>query len=62
MDTSIILYMSILYPNVHFTNVNDIPNNPVKIIQNVATKPPTAIAIATPAMFPKPTVPETAPR
>lgn len=61
MDSSILFYISIFNPNVHSTNVDVIPNNPVKIIQNVATKPPTAIAIATPTMFPKPTVPETAP-
>ena len=38
----------------------DIPNNPQIIIQKVAPGPPNAIARATPAIFPFPTVPETA--
>ena len=36
------------------------PINPQTIIQNVAPGPPKAIAKATPAIFPLPTVPETA--
>ena len=36
------------------------PSNPQTIIQNVAPGPPRAIANATPAMLPLPTVPETA--
>ena len=36
------------------------PINPHKIIQNVAPGPPNAIATATPAIFPNPTVPDTA--
>ena len=39
---------------------HDMPSKPQMIIQNVAPGPPTAIATATPAMFPSPTVPETA--
>ena len=38
----------------------DIPINPQIIIQKVAPGPPNAIANATPAIFPLPTVPETA--
>ena len=49
-----------LTPSVHSTNLEDIPSNPHKIIQKVAPGPPIAIAIATPAMFPLPTVPDTA--
>ena len=41
-------------------NLVDIPNKPHNIIQKVAPGPPTAIAKATPAIFPLPTVPETA--
>jgi len=45
---------------VHSTNFVDIPKSPHIIIQNVAPGPPKEIAAATPAMFPSPTVPETA--
>jgi len=38
----------------------DIPSKPQIIIQNVAPGPPSAIAKATPAILPFPTVPETA--
>ena len=43
-------------PKVHSQNFNDIPNNPAKIIQKVAPGPPKLTAIATPAIFPNPTV------
>ncbi len=47
-------------PNVHSTNLEDIPIKPAKIIQKVAPGPPKDIAIATPAILPKPTVPDNA--
>ena len=49
-----------LTPKVHSTNLVDIPIRPQTTIQKVAPGPPTAIAKATPAIFPLPTVPETA--
>jgi len=36
------------------------PRRPARIIQNVAPGPPIVTATATPAMLPRPTVPETA--
>ena len=47
-------------PSVHSTNLEDIPNKPAIIIQNVAPAPPRETATATPAILPKPTVAETA--
>ncbi len=47
-------------PSVHSVNFVAIPIRPHTIIQNVAPGPPKAIATATPAIFPSPTVPETA--
>ena len=43
-------------PKVHSVNLDDIPRKPTKIIQKVAPGPPVPIAIATPAIFPNPTV------
>ena len=53
---------SFLYftPNVHSVNLVAMPNKPARIIQNVAPAPPMVTATATPAMLPKPTVPESA--
>jgi hypothetical protein len=45
---------------VHSTNFVHMPSRPARIIQNVAPGPPTVTATATPAMLPRPTVPETA--
>ena len=45
---------------MHSTNFVHMPSRPATIIQNVAPAPPRVTAIATPAMFPRPTVPETA--
>ena len=36
------------------------PSTPARIIQNAAPGPPTVSATATPAMLPRPTVPESA--
>src|SRR5690554_953040 len=47
-------------PKVHSTNLVDIPSNPHTIIQKVAPAPPNETATATPAIFPRPTVPDTA--
>src|SRR5919106_5504127 len=49
-----------LTPSVHSANFNDMPIRPAMIIQNVAPGPPIDTAIATPAMLPSPTVPESA--
>ena len=47
-------------PSVHSANLDDMPSSPAAINQNVAPGPPVEMATATPAMFPMPTVPETA--
>ena len=47
-------------PRVHSTNFVHMPNSPATIIQNVAPGPPSVTAAPTPAMLPRPTVPETA--
>ena len=47
-------------PATHSANFVDMPKNPAMINQNVAPGPPTEITIATPAMLPMPTVPDTA--
>ena len=47
-------------PATHSANLVDIPKKPAMINQNVAPGPPTEITIATPAILPMPTVPETA--
>ena len=56
------LLLKILYfnPKEHSTNLAAIAKKPAKIIQSVAPGPPKDIATATPAMFPRPTVPESA--
>ncbi len=45
---------------VHSANLVLIPRSPAMISQSVAPGPPREIATATPAMFPMPTVPDTA--
>ena len=45
---------------VHSANLVLMPSRPAMIIHNVAPGPPTDMATATPAMFPTPTVPDTA--
>ena len=47
-------------PSVHSTNLVHMPSRPATIIQNVAPGPPMTTAAPTPAMLPRPTVPETA--
>ena len=47
-------------PATHSANFVDIPKKPAIINQNVAPGPPIEITIATPAIFPIPTVPDTA--
>ena len=47
-------------PNVHSVNLVAIPSRPAKTIQNVAPGPPMLSATATPAILPKPTVPDKA--
>ena len=47
-------------PRVHSTNFVHMPSRPAMIIQNAAPGPPMASAAPTPAMFPSPTVPDTA--
>jgi hypothetical protein len=47
-------------PSVHSVNFEAMPSRPARIIQNVAPGPPMVIATATPAMLPRPTVPDTA--
>ena len=47
-------------PAIHSANFVDIPKKPAIINQNVAPGPPIEITIATPAIFPIPTVPDTA--
>ena len=41
---------------MHSQNFSDIPSKPATIIQKVAPGPPKLTAIATPAIFPNPTV------
>ncbi len=48
------------WPSVTSVNLAVIPKRPATIIQKVAPGPPTATAIATPAMLPRPTVAESA--
>ena len=47
-------------PATHSANFVDIPKKPASINQNVAPGPPIEITIATPAILPIPTVPDTA--
>ncbi len=47
-------------PRVHSTNFVHMPSRPATIIQKVAPGPPMVTATATPAMLPRPTVPDTA--
>ena len=47
-------------PRVHSTNFVHMPRRPAMIIQNAAPGPPIASAAPTPAMLPRPTVPDTA--
>ena len=47
-------------PMVHSANLVAMPSRPQMIIQNVAPAPPSAMAAPTPAMLPRPTVPESA--
>ena len=47
-------------PATHSANFVDMPRKPATINQNVAPGPPMEITIATPAILPIPTVPETA--
>ncbi|EYR64473.1 hypothetical protein N866_10595 [Actinotalea ferrariae CF5-4] len=47
-------------PRVHSTNFVAMLSRPATIIQKVAPAPPMVTAIATPAMLPSPTVPDTA--
>src|SRR5690606_34240829 len=47
-------------PSVHSTNFELMPSRPATIIQKVAPGPPMLMAIATPAMLPSPTVPDSA--
>ena len=50
------LFLVFFSPRVHSVNFEDIPRNPTSIIQKVAPGPPVPIAMATPAIFPRPTV------
>src|SRR6056297_863454 len=52
--------MRYLTPSEHSTNFEAMPRNPASIIHGTAPGPPTDTAIATPAMLPNPTVPESA--
>ncbi|SII70007.1 Uncharacterised protein [Mycobacteroides abscessus subsp. abscessus] len=45
---------------MHSTNFVHMPSSPAMIIQNVAPGPPRATATPTPAMLPRPTVPDSA--
>lgn len=45
-------------PRVASAILTLMPTNPATAIQNEAPGPPVAIAMATPAMFPRPTVPD----
>ena len=47
-------------PSVHSVNFEAMPIRPAMIIQKVAPGPPIPTATATPAMLPRPTVPESA--
>ena len=47
-------------PRVHSANFVAMPKRPARIIQKVAPGPPRVTAAPTPAMLPRPTVPETA--
>ena len=47
------LYLTANNPSEYFVAI---PNNPVTHIQNIAPGPPSAIAVATPTIFPVPTV------
>lgn len=47
-------------PKVHSANFVVIDRKPATIIRNVAPGPPVLMATATPAMLPRPTVPDTA--
>ena len=47
-------------PSVHSANFELMPRKPASTIQNTAPGPPTATAMATPAMLPSPTVAESA--
>ena len=47
-------------PATHSANLVDMPKKPAMINQNVAPGPPIEITIATPAILPIPTVPDTA--
>ena len=49
-----------LTPRVHSANLVAMPNRPARIIQNVAPGPPMVTAAPTPAMLPRPTVPDRA--
>ncbi len=49
-----------LTPSVHSTNFVHIPSSPAMIIQNVAPGAADVIATPTPAMLPRPTVPDIA--
>ena len=46
--------------SVHSANLVLMPSSPAMISHSVAPGPPSEIATATPAMFPIPTVPDTA--
>lgn len=59
-NTPVGVLAAYLTPSVHSVNFVDIDRSPATIIQNVAPGPPMVMATATPAMFPRPTVPETA--
>ena len=47
-------------PSVHSANLVDMPRKPLRNSQNATPGPPLAMPMATPAMLPSPTVPETA--
>ncbi len=47
-------------PSVHSANLLVIPHSPSTIIRKAAPGPPLLTAMATPAMLPNPTVPDTA--
>ena len=49
-----------LTPSVHSVNLDAMPSRPTMIIQKVAPGPPMASAAPTPAMLPRPTVPDSA--
>jgi hypothetical protein len=46
--------------SVTSVNLSAMPTNPTTHIQNTAPGPPSATAIATPPMLPRPTVPDSA--